>query len=86
MAMQAQLEKVAFVALLNPKLEGCPRLVVDADTVARVRAQGASWRAISTTLGLSPGTVYSRIRCDTSADLVPDTGKIIPKHYATFGE
>ncbi len=41
---------------------GRPRLVVDVDKVARLRAQGASWRAIGATLGLSPGTVYSRIR------------------------
>ncbi len=41
---------------------GRPKMVVDVDKVARLRAQGASWRAIGATLGLSPGTVFSRIR------------------------
>ena len=65
---------------------GRPRMVVDVDKVARLRAQGVSWRAIGATLGLSPGTVYRRIRCHTSADRVPDTDKIIPEQKATTEE
>ncbi|MCZ6753384.1 MAG: recombinase family protein [Acidobacteria bacterium] len=65
---------------------GRPRMVVDVDKVARLRAQGVSWRAIGATLGLSSRTVYSRIRCHTSADRVPDTDKIIPEQKATTEE
>ena len=65
---------------------GRPRMVVDFDKVARRRAQGVSWRAIGATLGLSSRTVYSRIRCHTSADRVPDTDKIIPEQKATTEE
>ncbi|MCZ6489177.1 MAG: recombinase family protein, partial [Acidobacteria bacterium] len=39
---------------------GRPRMAVDVDKVARLRGQGASWRAVGATLGLSPGTVFSR--------------------------
>ena len=65
---------------------GRPRMIVDVDKVARLRAQGVSWRAIGATLGLSSRTVYSRIRCHTSADRVPDTDKIIPEQKATTEE
>ena len=41
---------------------GRPRMVVDVDKVARLRAQGASFRTIGATLGLSTGTVFSRNR------------------------
>ena len=59
---------------------GRPSMVVDVDKVASLRAQGASFRTIGATLGLSPGTVFSRNRCHTSADRVQNTAKIITKH------
>lgn len=33
---------------------GRPKKAVDTDKIARLRAQGASWRAVGTTLGVSP--------------------------------
>jgi DNA invertase Pin-like site-specific DNA recombinase len=37
---------------------GRPRVVVDAALLARLRAQGLSWRAIGREMGLAAGTVY----------------------------
>ncbi len=41
---------------------GRPRVSVDSAHVARLRAQGASWRAISNQLGISVGTAHAAIR------------------------
>ena len=38
---------------------GRPRATVDTARIARLRAQGASWRAISRQLGLSVGTIHA---------------------------
>jgi DNA invertase Pin-like site-specific DNA recombinase len=38
---------------------GRPRVSVDPDQVARLRAQGTSWRAISKQLGVSIGTAHA---------------------------
>jgi len=38
---------------------GRPRVAVDASQVARLRSQGASWRAISKELGISIGTAHA---------------------------
>lgn len=38
---------------------GRPRKSLDADEIARFRAQGASWRRIARRLGVSVGTVYN---------------------------
>ena len=35
-----------------------PRVIVDAAQIARLRAQGASWRAISAQLGVAVGTLH----------------------------
>jgi DNA invertase Pin-like site-specific DNA recombinase len=39
---------------------GRPRKAVDAARVAQMRSQGASWRAIASTLGVAPRTAYVR--------------------------
>ena len=41
---------------------GRPRKIVDAAQIARLRAQGASWRAISKQLGVSIGTAHAAMR------------------------
>lgn len=41
---------------------GRPRKIVDAAQVARLRSQGASWRAISKQLGVSIGTAHAAMR------------------------
>ncbi len=41
---------------------GRPRVSVDSAQVARLRAQGASWRAISKQLGISIGTAHGAMR------------------------
>ncbi len=41
---------------------GRPPISVDSAQVARLRAQGASWRAISNQLGISVGTAHAAIR------------------------
>jgi DNA invertase Pin-like site-specific DNA recombinase len=41
---------------------GRPRVSVDSAQVARVRAQGASWRSISKQLGVSIGTAHAAMR------------------------
>jgi len=38
---------------------GRPRVAVDASEIARLRSQGASWRAISKQLGISVGTAHA---------------------------
>lgn len=38
---------------------GRPRKIVDATTIERLRASGASWRTIAARLGVSVGTAYS---------------------------
>jgi len=40
------------------KTLGRPRTKVDANAVARLRSQGASWRAIANELGVGVGIVY----------------------------
>jgi DNA invertase Pin-like site-specific DNA recombinase len=40
---------------------GRPRVAVDADKIARLRSQGASWRNISKQLGISIGTAHAAI-------------------------
>jgi DNA invertase Pin-like site-specific DNA recombinase len=40
---------------------GRPRVVVDTDRVAALRRAGASWRAISHTLGVGIGTLYNAV-------------------------
>ena len=41
---------------------GRPRVTVDASEIARLRAQGASWRDISKQLGISIGTAHAAMR------------------------
>ena len=41
---------------------GRPRVAVDAAQIARLRSQGASWRAISKQLGISIGTAHAAMR------------------------
>ncbi len=40
---------------------GRPKRVVNVDSIAALRAQGASWRTISSTLGVSLGTLFRRL-------------------------
>jgi len=40
---------------------GRPRVVVDVERVAALRSAGASWRAISHTLGVGIGTLYNAV-------------------------
>ena len=41
---------------------GRPRVAVDAAQIARLRSQGASWRAVSKQLGISIGTAHAAVR------------------------
>jgi len=46
-------------ARMKGKTLGRPRVVVDTSRVAALRAQGVSWRAISSELGVSVGLAYA---------------------------
>jgi len=52
--------------LRNAKLKGTtlgrPRRVVSGDQMVRLREQGASFREIAKAVGVSPGTVRTRLR------------------------
>lgn len=47
------------VARARGKRIGRPRKIVDAVKIARLRAEGASWRTIAAQLGVSVGTAYN---------------------------
>jgi DNA invertase Pin-like site-specific DNA recombinase len=48
-------------AKLKGKTLGRPRRIVNGDEMARLRAQGTSFREIAKTVGASPGTVRTRL-------------------------
>jgi DNA invertase Pin-like site-specific DNA recombinase len=50
-------------AILKGKTLGRPRRIVNADQLARLREQGASFREIGRAVGASAGTVRTRLLC-----------------------
>src|SRR5271169_6417425 len=50
-------------AKLKGKTLGRPRRIVDGDQMVRLREQGASFREIAKAVGVSPGTVRTRLLC-----------------------
>lgn len=60
---------------------GRPRLLVDADTVLRLRSEGQSWRAISLEVGVGCGTVrraFQRL-ATTLQKPIPEAAATSPK-------
>ena len=58
------------------KLIGRPRRVVDTSKVLKLRAEGLSWRQVSTRLGLGLGTVYRAVE-------ESKLGKLLSSDYAS---
>jgi DNA invertase Pin-like site-specific DNA recombinase len=54
---------------------GRPRVAVDADRIAALRASGASWRAISKQLGVGIGTAYKAAHFAVIPEMANSQGK-----------
>ena len=63
---------------------GRPRVAVDAERIASLRAQGHSWEAIGRELGIGEGTVRRAAR--TSAKIPAETALLMPLHSASVSD